>query len=264
MTLRSRPVVVLALALAVLGLIGSGCSGDEVTSLSTTSTTETPTTAAAEDERTDAGGQDESALEAWQRTAGPYRGRIGERVELECDPGGDEASIWGTNVYTDDSSVCTAAVHQGLIGFDEGGTVTIEVVDGQDEYVGSEANGVTSRSYGAWGGSFSFPDATPLEVASTIDWSRAANFYADRDQEQFTVECEPGGAAGSVWGTGTYTDDSSICTAAVHAGLITFAEGGEVAFRFTAGQDSYAGSSANGVDSRDYGSWGTSFEFVAD
>jgi hypothetical protein len=263
MTLRSRPVVVLALALAVLGLIGSGCSGDEVTSLSTTSTTETPTTAAADEERTDTGGQDESALEAWQRTAGPYRGRLGEQFEFECDPGGEAASIWGTNVYTDDSSVCTAAVHQGLIGFDEGGTVTIEVVDGQDEYVGSEANGVTSRSYGAWGGSFSFPDATPLEVASTIDWGRNAGFYSDRAETEFTVECEAGGTLGSVWGTGTYTDDSSICTAAVHAGLITTAEGGEVTFRLVAGQESYQGSSANGVDSSDYGSWGASFEFVA-
>ena len=172
--------------------------------------------------------------------------------------------MWGTNVYTDDSSVCTAAVHQGLIGLDDGGTVTIEILDGQAEYVGSQANGVTTRSYGSWGGSFSFPDAEPLEVGATIDWSRSASFYAGDDRAEITVECAPGGTAGSVWGSGTYTDDSSICTAAVHAGLITLADGGQVTFRLTPGEESYTGSTANGVQSRDYGSWGASFQFLGE
>ena len=33
-------------------------------------------------------------------------------------------------------------------------------------------------------------------------------------------------------------------------------------FRLIPGEESYAGSSANGIDSSDYGSWGASFEFV--
>jgi hypothetical protein len=260
-TLRRPRSAIVLLAVPLL-LAATGCGGDD----SASTTTAAPTTAADGDQadgKVDEGGGDESDLGSWDRTAGPYRSRIGEQIEIDCDPGGGAGEVWGTNLYTDDSSICTAAVHQGLITFDDGGTVTIEIAEGADEYVGSEANGVTSMSYGSWGGSFEFPDAESLQTVATIDWSRNAGFYNDRTTNEFTVECEAGGTPGSVWGTGTYTDDSSICTAAVHAGLITVVDGGEVTFRLVAGQESYDGSSANGVDSSDYGSWGGSFEFVA-
>ena len=252
-----------ALLVVPLVIALASCGGEDDPAPATTTTAAPSTSAAASsDEKVDTGGADESDVESWNRTAGPYRGQIGEQVEVDCDADGEEATVWGTNVYTDDSSICTAAVHQGLITFDEGGTVTVEIVDGQDEYVGSEANGVTTRSYGSWGGSFEFPDAEPLEVAATIDWGRSAGFYADREESELTVECESGGTAGNVWGTEVYTDDSSICTAAVHAGLITLEDGGEVTFRMVPGQESYTGSTANGIESRDYGSWGASFELV--
>jgi hypothetical protein len=45
-----------------------------------------------------------------------------------------------------------------VITVEEGGTVTIEVVEGQDTYTGSERNGITTSDYGAWGGSFSIVD----------------------------------------------------------------------------------------------------------
>lgn len=261
MTSLLRRSLVPAVALLAVVAVLSACGGDDEPVVSTTTTTTASTTTAADGDKVDEGGQDEADVESWRQTAGPYRGKNGDTVEIECDPGGAEANVWGTNVYTDDSSICTAAVHQGLITFDDGGTVTIEIAEGEAEYIGSDANGVTTSSYGAWSGSFVFPDADPLDVAATIDWGRSARFYADRDDTEFTVDCEPGGTPGNVWGTGTFTDDSSICTAAVHDGLITNADGGEVRFRLVPGQDSYSGSEANGVLSKDYGEWGASFVF---
>ena len=41
------------------------------------------------------------------------------------------------------------------------------------------------------------------------------------------------GSAGPVYGTDIYSDDSSICTAAVHAGRVDFAEGGLVTIQIT-------------------------------
>jgi len=38
--------------------------------------------------------------------------------------------------------------------------------------------------------------------------------------------CESGGALGSVWGSGPYTADSSVCSAATHAGVIGIDGGG--------------------------------------
>ncbi|MDG2001912.1 MAG: LCCL domain-containing protein, partial [Novosphingobium sp.] len=54
--------------------------------------------------------------------------------------------------------------------------------------------------------------------------------------------------SGSVWGTGTYTDDSSICRAALHAGMISN-RGGQVTFSVMGGLASYRGSNRNGVSS---------------
>lgn len=96
-----------------------------------------------------AGAQDE-----WRATAAEHRGANGEQFEYNCPPGGTAGTVWGVDLYTDDSSVCTAAVHAGAITFEEGGTVTIEIRPGEGSYEGSERNGVTSATWGLWNGSF--------------------------------------------------------------------------------------------------------------
>jgi hypothetical protein len=226
-------------------------------------TTTTSTTVEGGGEKVEPTGDvDESDTPAWQRSALPFRDQVGETVDLECTPEGDPYLVWGTNLYTDDSSVCTAAVQVGLITFEDGGTVTIKIEAGTDDYPGSTHNDVTSQPYNkSWDGSFSFPDAEELEVAEGIAWTVPASDYADQGTAEVTVVCSPNGEPDSVWGTGTYTDDSSICTAAVHAGLITLDEGGEVTFMLTPGEESYEGSEAHGITSADYDSWLGSFVF---
>jgi hypothetical protein len=71
--------------------------------------------------------------------------------------------------------------------------------------------------------------------------------------------CPAGGTLGIVWGSGVYTDDSSVCSAAVHAGVLSVAEGGEVAIELRPGRDRYQGSARNGVETRDYAAWPGSF-----
>ena len=92
--------------------------------------------------------------EAWAATATQHRGLDGERFDYDCPAGGLLRFVWGTDVYTDDSSVCTAGVHVGVITLEEGGTVTIEIRPGQDAYEASERNGVSTLDYGPWGGSY--------------------------------------------------------------------------------------------------------------
>lgn len=76
--------------------------------------------------------------------------------------------------------------------------------------------------------------------------------------------CPAGCTDGSaVWGTGVYTGDSAICAAAVHAGVISGADGGEVLASYAPGQDSYLGSTQNDVTTNDYGSWGNSLTLEA-
>ena len=60
-------------------------------------------------------------------------------------------TVWGTDVYTGDSSLPTAAVHAGLV--QPGGTAVIKVtvVQPLGQYQGSARNGVTSRDFGQFG-----------------------------------------------------------------------------------------------------------------
>jgi hypothetical protein len=69
-------------------------------------------------------------------------------------------TVWGTDIYTNDSSVCAAAVHAGLIDLEGGGEVVIEIRPGESSYLGTTANGVTTLSYGGWYLSFAFVDQT--------------------------------------------------------------------------------------------------------
>ena len=68
----------------------------------------------------------------WETLAnqlGPMLGREvtpGDRLAIGCPAkGATNQSIWGTDVYTDDSSVCVAAVHAGLINSRDGGMVVL-------------------------------------------------------------------------------------------------------------------------------------------
>ena len=49
---------------------------------------------------------------SWTTQADTYRGRNGERFTFQFPPGGTiSGRLWGTNLYTDDGSIATAAVH---------------------------------------------------------------------------------------------------------------------------------------------------------
>ena len=86
---------------------------------------------------------------------------LGDRATFTCPPGGAEYAIWGTAVYTSDSSVCTAGVHVGILSFAIGGAVVVDMIDGQAAYVGSTLNGVTSRDYASYPASFTFAGSPP-------------------------------------------------------------------------------------------------------
>jgi hypothetical protein len=256
-------MVTVAIAGALLlGVAACGGDDDEPAASTTTTAAERETTTTAEPADGDGASGGEASV--WTQDAVQYRGQDGQTYQIDCTPGGEPDSVWGAGTYTDDSSICTAAVQSGLITFDEGGAVTYEIAPGLDEYEAGTANDVTSSRYGAYEGSFTFPDAPPGSIDFALgpeSWARRGTDYRGRNGETFTIGCAPGGPLGSVYGTGTYTDDSSVCTAAVHSGLITEADGGTVVIEIVPGQSSYQGSSANGVTSSDYGAYEGSFTF---
>ena len=115
---------------------------------------------------------------------------------------------------------------------------------------------------GGGGGPIMIQQNPPNLAAIPVAWDATATAHRQHVGQRFTFSCPPGGSAHPVWGTGTFTDDSSICTAAVHANVITLANGGNVTIEMRPGQPAYAGSTRNGVTSQNYGQWDGSFVFL--
>jgi hypothetical protein len=61
-----------------------------------------------------------------------------------------------------------------------------------------------------------------------------------------------GVATGTVWGTDTYTTDSTLAMAAVHAGVLKVGQTGIVRVQITGQQATFTGSTRNGITSRAY------------
>lgn len=77
----------------------------------------------------------------------------------------------------------------------------------------------------------------------------------------YACHCAADAREGSVWGTGIFTSDSDVCTAALHAGVIQAGVGGDVLALAQPGQEAYEGTQAHGITSRDWGSYGESYSF---
>jgi hypothetical protein len=181
-----------------------------------------------------------------------------------CSPGGTAHPVWGSDIYTVDSSICTAAVHAGLITYEHGGSVTIELRPGRPIYGASERNGVTTGAFGVYRRSFVFKGANEsaekeAEDVTPILWNTPASVLTYEAGKTYKFKCPAGGKQNFIWGTDVYTADSSVCDAAVHVGRITLDSGGTVTIELRPGQSSYQGTMRNGVKSNDYGAYPHSF-----
>jgi hypothetical protein len=183
--------------------------------------------------------------------------------ELSCVCDEDHAggAVYGTGIYTEDSSPCAAAIHAGAIAKADGGTIAMKYAKGCSSYAGSKKNGVSSHGWGAYGGSFYFPDKG--DGKCTKSDACPASFKAVPDLDDDTeITCACGeNAAGSVWGSEIYTQDSSICAAAVHAGVLEKGKSGSVTARAAPGCKKYDATKSNGVSSSSWGTYDASFYF---
>ena len=181
----------------------------------------------------------------------------GDATELvcRCSQFENQATVWGTDYYTDDSNLCSAAVHAGAIPA-AGGIIAVQARPGRASYAGSRRNGVDTNDYGQWGRSIVFDGAQ--SVADQSSETLCPGTY-DGGGRAWSGSCRCASAGtGPVWGSGPYTTDSDLCRAARHAGAIGPA-GGVVHVAPAAGRNSYAASTRNGVTTSAWGSYGSSF-----
>lgn len=94
-------------------------------------------------------------------TLGAYQQQWGKELVFTVTghvPGnGQQASVWGTDLYTLDSNLAAAAVHAGIAKPGEAVAVRVRVVQSPPQYVASFRNGVNSSPYGNFpSGGFEF------------------------------------------------------------------------------------------------------------
>jgi hypothetical protein len=61
-----------------------------------------------------------------------------------------EGQLWGTDIYTGDSTIGAAAVHAGLLKAGETNFFRVTVVTPPELFPGTVRNGVTSTEYGRY------------------------------------------------------------------------------------------------------------------
>jgi hypothetical protein len=92
----------------------------------------------------------------------------------------------------------------------------------------------------------------------SVTCNQSAKSISEEVGKSFMVKCPANCAMGTVWGTDTYTTDSSLCMSAIHAGVLK-AEGGDIKVTIKPGMGEYKGTDRNGVKSGAWGTYNTSF-----
>ncbi|MEM7757232.1 MAG: LCCL domain-containing protein [Cyanobacteria bacterium P01_A01_bin.40] len=206
---------------------------------------------------------------------------LGQEFNFEClpAPARFNSYVWGADNYTPRSDVCPAAVHAGMITRD-GGHVTVRLNPGQQLYASFARNGISSHNSAATDFSYGF-SGEPVanqnnlggnqapETVYEIGWESSVSDFGLAEypnlNKQFTFNCTPAPAKFNsyVWGTDNYTPRSDVCPAAIHAGVLT-RDGGLVTIQLNAGQQLYASTERNGINSHNNSSTEYSFFFVGD
>jgi len=84
-----------------------------------------------------------------------YRADVGQTFRFTVT-GSTDGTVWGTDVYTDDSDLSTAAVNAGAIALGQTGVVMVQMLGPQTAFQAGARNGVTTIGFGSWGGSYAF------------------------------------------------------------------------------------------------------------
>jgi|LSQX01.1.fsa_nt_gb hypothetical protein len=106
--------------------------------------------------------------------------------------------------------------------------------------------------------------SSPDLMSETVEVVAGNSFPGKQDEVgKIYYNIVTGSDRSRIWGSGIYTSDSDLGSAAVHAGILQPDEVGIIATRTLRGQERYEGTTRNGITSSSYGSWALSFEFVS-
>jgi beta-lactamase regulating signal transducer with metallopeptidase domain len=203
-----------------------------------------------------------------------FRGNHYQPLTFEV-VGRTDGTVWGTDVYTDDSPLAVAAVHAGLVRPGERAVVRVRMLPGRATYDGSARNGVTTSNYADWPGSYRVeptpgrpagygpPPAAPGDAPAVLPADGTLLSFQDRVGQSFVFRVT-GTTDRTIWGgPDAYTTDSPLTTAAVHAGVLPAGEEGVVRVTILPGRPSYPAEARNGLASQAWGAFPGSYRVEA-
>ncbi len=104
-------------------------------------------------------------------TLGEYRDQVGQTFFFRVTApaaGVQKGMVWGTEVYSHDSSLAMAALHAGVMAAGETKVVGVKVLGPQKSFDGSLRNGILSQKWGEYPSAFRFI-TEPLPEAADVD-----------------------------------------------------------------------------------------------
>lgn len=212
-------------------------------------------------------------------TLSQFKGSIGMTLSFQVTGANNGRTVWGSNPYTADSALARAAVHAGVLQIGETGVVNVTILGGQQSYVSTERNGVKTNSWGSYPLSYWIEGTAVVQPAAPQPVTQQSGTDQPFASRSPTVSPAPGtlsqfqdsigktlpflvvGTAngGTVWGSNPYTADSHLARAAVHAGAVRAGEAGVVNVTILPGQQSYVGTTKNGVKTSSWGQFPLSY-----
>nr|XP_049597459.1 C-type mannose receptor 2-like isoform X3 [Syngnathus scovelli] len=108
-------------------------------------------------------------------------------MTVRCPPGCAQTyTVYGTYIYKQDSNICAAAIHSGVIENVIGGIVTLLQTDPQKAYNNSDRNGITSSGGDALAQSPSYTFVEQEPRCLGPEWEEFADFCYKRFDERKT------------------------------------------------------------------------------
>ncbi|XP_060772870.1 vitrin isoform X3 [Neoarius graeffei] len=110
---------------------------------------------------------------------------------VRCPSGCRETKerVYGTGVFASISSICNAAIHNGVIR-NSGGKVIVKKMAGQAQYKGSYANGIRSLSLPKWRESFTVSVGKPKKdviYPATLEYTSSKSITGTTSQKEAKV-----------------------------------------------------------------------------
>jgi hypothetical protein len=194
-----------------------------------------------------------------------FNGGIGRIFRAKC-PSCKSVNrpIYGSFIYHPLSSICKAASHSGNLNNNQPGYIMIEITSGKKIFNGSIGHdGSSSATFSASSLSFKTRVGTTPTKISCNDSPNKEPFSNGNIGQKFVVICPKncGNLKTQIFGSEVYTDTSSICISAIHAGVLNDL-GGEIEFLIDGPQSFYKGTKSFGIISSSEDSYIRSFKFV--